>query len=640
MPRTTLSTRWRCSKSSSTKNPSRPSSVRVSSPMPHRERPRRPARPRRPRAPRPGPGRTGRAASSGWSSSHSWARTTAIGRPTSPAMCSLPRSANVSTVHSVVSMARRAGRQRRLGRRRRGRRGPCTSAPSRPVANQPSGSCPPVRSNSGPASGGPVRPGAISHTTPAADRVVEQLADRAARPRRTPRATRRGGRAAGSRRPGSPCPTGRPGRRAASSGVGAAAGVDEAEHPPGRPGQAGPQPQRAGRRVELVADRDGRRSPTAGRSSVRPNASSRRALVSRTVPAASGSGGPTGAGGTSVPSAAVVRGRARRSACRVEAEELLAQPVEGGGQQVEVLDRRRPAALSAVLDVVGHLARTAGGSARARPRRRGSPRTADASVRRGAGGEQRAADGVVVVTGAGRRHRRRRARGRRCRASSPPSVCGRASQLGLPLQPQRHPRLRPRRHPDRATVRRRRRSSAAAAGRRCRPLDDRGVVGGQGAGRRRRRRRRRRSAGPASASRRRADRAGRARPCAAPRTPGQPRAGCTGSGRTASCATAEHLGRDRAVAERRQHVVARRARPFISRTVWWGHRHHSRPSGEARPSPPWRRLRPRPAPRRAGRAGSGTGAPVARRRAVRCSIGRIGRAALRAHDARRPALGR
>ena len=34
------------------------------------------------------------------------ARTTAMGRPTRPAMCSLPSCANVSTVHSVVSTAR------------------------------------------------------------------------------------------------------------------------------------------------------------------------------------------------------------------------------------------------------------------------------------------------------------------------------------------------------------------------------------------------------------------------------------------------------------------------------------------------------------------------------------------------------
>ena len=78
----------------------------------------------------------------GFSSRRSCARTTAIGRPTSPATCSLPSAAKLSTVHSVVSIARSsadsadfavgAARSERTGRRARrvGGHEPAAKSPS------------------------------------------------------------------------------------------------------------------------------------------------------------------------------------------------------------------------------------------------------------------------------------------------------------------------------------------------------------------------------------------------------------------------------------------------------------------------------------------------------------------------------
>ncbi len=105
----------------------------------------------------------------GRSSSRSCARTTAIGRPTRPATCSLPSAAKLSTVHSVVSMARSSADRRSRAARRRPSGAPsraAASAATSAAAKSPSASCAGARPWRGPASAGPSRPAAISHITP------------------------------------------------------------------------------------------------------------------------------------------------------------------------------------------------------------------------------------------------------------------------------------------------------------------------------------------------------------------------------------------------------------------------------------------------------------------------------------------
>ena len=105
----------------------------------------------------------------GISSRRNCARTTAIGRPTRPATCSLPSEARLSTVHNVVSMARSSADNalsfNPLASSVAPPRAPLSAATSA-AAKSASARCVGARSWCGPASAGPLRPAAISQTTP------------------------------------------------------------------------------------------------------------------------------------------------------------------------------------------------------------------------------------------------------------------------------------------------------------------------------------------------------------------------------------------------------------------------------------------------------------------------------------------
>ena len=351
--------------------------------------------------------------SSGWSSSQSWARTTAIGRPTRPATCSLPSPANVSTVHSVVSIARSAavsadsadgagpsrsftsaatqpGRQpaeRQLARRR-----------GRAADRRPAGPAGRARS--------PTPPGRRSGS-------CEQLADRVARPvedlqrlvevvgqqeagDRVDGARRvdlvdRGPRRARLRR------RRRPGGTSTAPAAGAGAGG--AGWRARRRSRCGPAPRPS--------------RPRAGRACAR----TRRAASPSSpgcVPAGEQQRRAAGAGGTKSPvvgagALEAVVGASTPSSCEPDA-------VERGGHQVELLDRARRARPAPSRRRRAPRRRRRSPSP-ARPRRRGSPRTAAASVRAAPVVSSDAA-GVPCVVGRGDGARRT---GSRSTASSVPA---------------------------------------------------------------------------------------------------------------------------------------------------------------------------------------------------------------------------
>ena len=542
--------------------------------------------------------------SSGWSSSQSWARTTAIGRPTRPATCSLPSPANVSTVHSVVSIARSAAVERGL----RGRRRPVAvlhvggDEPGRqPAERQLAAGEPELRTGvrrSRPA-------GRDLPHDPAADGFVRQLADRVARPvedlQRLVEVV--GEEEAGHRVDGA----GRvdlvdPGL----GGLDSPTGVDQAEHPPRRPRQPGPEAEAGGRAVDLVAGRH-RGRDDRGQVERPPERVEQPRL--RHPDAARGEqlGRGRGRGRDEV---AGVGAGALEAVAGVHAQQLEPDAVERGGHQVQLLDRARQRGQRR-LDVVGHVTDAAG---RLLQRILGGEEVPHRGGHRAgrAGREQRSAGGR------GRRRGRRvtSGSGSRSTASStqPPHRVGQV-ELGLPLEPGRHPWLRPRRDADR---------------RRLGPHEHRvaeQLVGEVGLleppGRRRRRapgwtRRRPRRRRSAWRPRRRAGlRSGAGQAAAAGGDVAEP-APLVGRVQDRLLGEVQHLGGDRAVAQRRQHGRAgEEALQLAHRLV--------RPTGTraGRPARLGRRGRgagcaTRPGPRPSGRAGSGSAARAGARAAARC----------------------
>ena len=206
----------------------------------------------------------------------------------------------------------------------------------------------------------------------------------------------------------------------------------------------GPQAQAARRRLghrgRAPAPRRG-----AGRaaSSVRPNASTRRARVTVSAPARRQLGAsPVAAGGPSVPSAA--RG-AQQAAVVGEAEQLLADAVEAAATTSSCSsasamrgERRLGrlvglAGVRAVAGVLGGEPRAHGGAER-RGARRSSARCARAACAWTRAGAAPSTGSTSIAP------------------SAQPSSRSVAVQLDLPLQPQRHPRLRPRGDADRVGV--------------------------------------------------------------------------------------------------------------------------------------------------------------------------------------------
>ena len=302
--------------------------------------------------------------SSGCSSSQSCARTTAMGRPTSPATCSLPRPAKVSTVHSVVSIARSAAVERGLGGWRR-RVAVLHVGGDEPGGQPAERELPPERPNWRAGVGRARAAGAISHTTRPPIGSWDSSPTRAAGPveqlERLVEVV--GEQEAGEGVDGA---GGVDLVDAGLGGLGSPTGVDQAEHPPGRPGQAGPEAQ-GGRRVgDLVADRHRgrRREGEIERAAEGVQQPSRRHADRACRQQL---GGPTGAGGTNVPSADRMRWKPSRASTPSNAPDA----VEGGGHQIEVLDRAGQVG-QGLLDVVGHVAHPAGRLLDGHPRRPGS----------------------------------------------------------------------------------------------------------------------------------------------------------------------------------------------------------------------------------------------------------------------------
>ena len=523
--------------------------------------------------------------SSGWSSSQSWARTTAIGRPTRPAMCSLPSPANVSTVHSVVSIARSAALERRL----RGRR--------RPVAvlhvggDEPGGQ--PAERQLG--TGEPeLRPGVrrarpagrdLPHH-PAPDGLVGQLAHRCARPvEQLQRLVEvvgeqeAGHRVDGARRVDLVDP--------GLGGLRSPTGVDEAEHPPRRPREPGPEAKGGGSAGDLVAGRHrGRRD--RGQVERPPERVEQPHLRHPDVAGGEQLGRGRGRGRDEV---AGVGAGALEAVAGVHAEQLEPHAVERGRHQVQLLDRARQRGQRR-LDVVGHVADAAG-----------------RLLQRVLGGEEVPHRGGHRAGRAGRQERSAGGRGRRrgdgdvgvgfeVDGVEPPAPHGAGQlELRLPLQPERHPRLRPRRDADRrrlgADEQRVAQQLVGDVG-----LLERPAVRRRAPGWCRRRPRRRRSA--CRPRRRDGLRSGAGQAGRRPRRRQPPPLVRRVQHRLLRERTALRRGWRRCPASAARPGAKS---PFSWRTVWCGHRHHSRPSGDVRPSPPWRRLRVAPCTATIGSSG-------------------------------------
>ena len=329
-------------------------------------------------------------------------------------MCSLPRSAKVSTVHSVVSIARSAAASAdsavgwpaaavlHVG----GDAGRWRASPGAPARR-----CRPKR---GPASGGPSRPGAISHTTRSP--MGSWSSSPIGRPA-TSNTSSVSSRWSGSRKPATGLTVqrrvdlvdprlgrlghvgrGRPGGTATGP---AGANRGRRRSVPGRPG-------------ELVAGRDRRRG--CGRQIERAPERVEQA----------GAGEADGAGDEGQWRTGGRRGNEHTVGvtgavlpvdrhARVDGRAAGGAAVEGGRDQVESFDGGRQVG-QRLLDVIGHVARAAGGPSRARPRRRGSraPPTPACGPRRWS---SRVRPRRTIVVG-GPRPWRRQARGRRRRAAS------------------------------------------------------------------------------------------------------------------------------------------------------------------------------------------------------------------------------
>ena len=175
-----------------------------------------------------------------------------------------------------------------------------TSAATSPVANQPSGSWPPASPNCGPASGGPGRPGAISHTTRPPIGSCDSSPTGLPGPSNSSSDSSRW---SGSRKPatGLTVPAGSTWSIRASAGsTPPPASTRRNIHRAGR-GSRGRRRRVAGRAVDLVADRHrGRRRPRAGRASARTCRAASPSSPGSCRRRAAGAG-PTGAGGTKSP---------------------------------------------------------------------------------------------------------------------------------------------------------------------------------------------------------------------------------------------------------------------------------------------------------------------------------------------------
>ena len=386
--------------------------------------------------------------SAGCSSSRSCARTTAIGRPTSPATCSLPSDANVSTVHSVVSIARSSADSADSDGAESAatRRGAPASAATSPAANQPSGCCAGVeavarpgvgralaarrrsptsrRRSTGSCSSSPSGRAVDAEHLEALVEVVgqQEAGDRVDLQRRLDLVDARLG--CPRRRPASPR------RRGGTASAPAAAAA------------AAARARRARRRASRAS---ATATPSTGTSSVRPKASSRRARVER-----DGAGRRAASGGAI---GCRVRDRRRRRAGGAapsvagSPSSWCANAVERGGDDVEV---RRPPSASVAERALGGLRRLAAAGRVARVL-----------------GLEPVVDGVVQRRGRARGEQRAAAAAPACRRRWPVAVRSRsigaeapaverrrveAVDVDLPLQPQRHPRLGPGRDADEVGV--------------------------------------------------------------------------------------------------------------------------------------------------------------------------------------------
>ncbi len=268
-------------------------------------------------------------------------------------MCSLPRPAKVSTVHSVVSMARSAAVEGGFGRGRR-------AVAVLHVGGDEAGGEPAQWHLTGREA--ELRAG-VGRTRPAgrdlpddapADRLVEQLPDRGAgtveQLERLVEVVREHEAGDGVHR---------------ARGIDlvdprldrllSAARVDEPEHPACRPGEPRPQAQRARPVGKLVAERDGGRLHH-GEVERPPERVEQTRL--RDVHRARGEelGRPDR---LRRDERAVGGARALEAVAGVDAQEPETDAVERGGHHVEVLDRARQCG-QRLLDVVGHVADAAG----------------------------------------------------------------------------------------------------------------------------------------------------------------------------------------------------------------------------------------------------------------------------------------
>ena len=407
---------------------------------------RHPARGRRCRLPLRGPvaGRRGRRRRGAASSSRSCVRTTAIGRPTRPATCSLPKPANVSTVHE-------RGVDRAQHRRQRGLAGRDLAAGD-PVAlggvgGDDAGGDEAERAlrvgepEAGTAVGGhrcaPARSPTSRRRPPA--RAAARRAAR--RRRRSPRGSRRGGRGAGSRTPGSPAGSGRPGRpapRCPPSPTGVVASTSRSCQ---RAGRSEAREERPGRRRHRAPrSGPGRRprrpgGPAAARTR-RPAWPGEPGPARRAgTPGRSPGPGPRGPVGTERTDAGRRRpGRTPRSWC--------GEAVEGRGGDVDVSQAaartRSAASVSSGISPLLSVSRRSSAASTSSTAERIVVAAPEVSSERPVDGARRAGrvDGrVVAVLGRDLVDRTER-----------PPVDGRrveAGDLELPLEPERHPRLRP-----------------------------------------------------------------------------------------------------------------------------------------------------------------------------------------------------